>query len=171
MRRLAAALLVSTLLSVPAMAAQPTPEELWQEARAGDVERPAAAVAGEPGIRFEVTGLRSDDGVVECGLFVEENWLRAGAVPGKGGEIREGVAVCFFPGVEPGTYAISTYHDENANGRLDTGFMRIPKEGTAASNNAFRKFGPPRYRDARFDYDGGVLELEAEMRYLRGGKE
>ena len=48
--------------------------------------------------------------------------------------------------------------------------MRIPKEGTAASNNAYRKFGPPRYRDARFDYAGGVLELDAEMRYIRGGK-
>lgn len=136
-------------------------------------EPPAAAVEAqpEPEIRIRVTGLRSDDGRVACGLFVEENWLRAGAVSGRGGEIEGGVALCRFPGVAPGTYAISTYHDENANGRLDTGFMRIPKEGTAASNNAFRKFGPPRYRDARFDYDGGVLELEAEMRYLRGGKE
>ncbi len=121
-----------------------------------------------PGIRIRVTGLRSDDGRLACGLFVEENWLRAGAVSGEGGEIEDGVAVCRFHGVEPGTYAISTYHDEDGDGRLDTGFMRIPKEGTAASNNAYRRFGPPRYRDAKFDYDGGVLELEAEMRYLRG---
>ena len=123
----------------------------------------------ETGIHIKVTGLRNDEGLLECGLFVEENWLRAGATPGEGGEIEEGVAVCLFRDVEPGTYAISTFHDENGDGRLDTGFMRIPKEGTAASNNAYRRFGPPRYRDAKFDYQGGLLELEAEMRYI-GGK-
>ena len=126
--------------------------------------------AERPGIRIRVSGLRSDDGRLTCGLFVEENWLRAGAVSGKGGEIDDGAAACFFPAVEPGTYAISTYHDENGNGRLDTGFMRIPKEGTAASNDAYRRFGPPRYEDAKFDYPGGVLELTAEMRYIGGGR-
>ncbi len=140
----------------------------------------AVALGGEPpekqsaeselGIVIRVTELRNDEGRLVCGLFVEENWLGAGAVSGEGGEIEEGIALCRFHDVEPGTYAISTFHDENHNGRLDTGFMRIPKEGTAASNNAYRKFGPPRYRDAKFDYDGGVLELETEMRYIGGGK-
>ena len=128
-----------------------------------------ATVEETPGIRIKVTGLRNDEGLLACGLFVEENWLRAGATPGEGGEIEAGVAVCVFRDVEPGTYAISTFHDENGDGRLDTGFMRIPKEGTAASNNAYRRFGPPRYRDAKFDYDGGLLELQAEMRYIGGG--
>ena len=131
-------------------------------------EAQSVAEGERPSIRIKVTGLRSDEGLLACGLFVEDNWLRAGAVPGEGGEIEEGVATCVFRDVEPGTYAISTYHDENGDGRLDTGFMRIPKEGTAASNNAYRKFGPPRYRDAKFDYDGGVLELEAKMRYIGG---
>lgn len=142
---------------------------------------PAALVLGDepsakknaeekPGIVIQVTGLRNDNGRLACGLFVEENWLGAAAVSGEGGEIEDGVALCRFHDVEPGTYAISTYHDENDNGRLDSGIMRIPKEGTAASNNAYRRFGPPRYRDAKFDYDGGVLDLEAEARYLGGGK-
>lgn len=133
-------------------------------------EAPAEPEEERPGIRIRVSGLRSDDGRLACGLFVEENWLRAGAIDGAGGEIVDGEAVCFFAGVAPGTYAVSTFHDENGNGKLDSGFMRIPKEGTAASNDAYRKFGPPRYRDAKFDYAGGVLELEAEMRYIRGGK-
>ena len=147
-------LAAALLLAVPAPGGESVPD----------------AAAEEPVIRIRVTGLRSGDGRLACGLFVEGNWLRTGAVDGEGGEIADGVAVCRFHGIEPGAYAISTFHDENGDGRLDTGFMRIPKEGTAASNNAFRKFGPPRYRDARFDYDGGVLELEAEMRYLRGKK-
>ena len=131
---------------------------------------PPTAVDERPGIHIRVTGLESDEGQLACGLFVEENWLRAGAVAGETGEIEDGAVDCWFRDVEAGTYAISTFHDENGNGKLDTGFMRIPKEGTAASNNAYRKFGPPRYRDASFDYDGGVLELEAGMRYIGGGK-
>ena len=129
-----------------------------------------AAVEESPQIRIRVTGLRNDEGRLVCGLFVEDNWLRTGAVPGEGGEIEQGTAVCRFRDVAPGTYAISAYHDEDDDGRLDTGFMRIPKEGTAASHNAYRRFGPPRYRDAKFDYAGGVLELEAKMRYIGGGK-
>ena len=164
MRRLALVVLISLLVSSPPAAAAQV------AAGASQSEAAAAGTEPEPGIHIRVTGLRSDDGHLVCGLFVEENWLRAGAVSGEGGEIDNGVAVCRFPDVEPGTYAISTFHDENDDGRLDTGFMRIPKEGTAASNNAYRRFGPPRYRDAKFDYDGGVLELEAEMRYIGGGK-
>jgi uncharacterized protein (DUF2141 family) len=38
-------------------------------------------------------------------------------------------AVCEFPGVNAGTYAISVFHDENSNGKLDTNFMGIPREG------------------------------------------
>ncbi len=41
--------------------------------------------------------------------------------------------------------------------------MRIPKEAYAASNNARGSFGPPKFKDARFDYPGGLLELSAEM--------
>lgn len=131
---------------------------------------PQEGAKAEAGISIRVTGLRNDEGSLECGLFVEKDWLRTGSVSGEGGTIEKGVADCKWQGVAPGTYAISTFHDENGDGLLDTGFMRIPTEGTAASNNAYRKFGPPRYSDAKFDYKGRVLELEAEMRYIRGGK-
>jgi uncharacterized protein (DUF2141 family) len=31
--------------------------------------------------------------------------------------------------VTPGDYAISVFHDENSNGKLDRNFMGMPKEG------------------------------------------
>jgi uncharacterized protein (DUF2141 family) len=49
--------------------------------------------------------------------------------------IIDGRAVCEFPGVTPGTYAISVFHDENSNGKLDTNLLGIPREGVSASNN------------------------------------
>ena len=64
----------------------------------------------------------------------------------------------------PGTYGISSYHDKNDNGRMDLGAMRIPKEAYAASNDARGSFGPPKFEDAKFTYEGGLLELSAEIR-------
>ena len=55
-----------------------------------------------------------------------------------------------FEGLEPGQYAVSSYQDENSNGRLDTGFMGRPKEPYGISNDARRRFGPPAFPDASF---------------------
>jgi uncharacterized protein (DUF2141 family) len=52
--------------------------------------------------------------------------------------------------IPQGTYAIACYHDENNNGKLDTKFMGIPKEGTGASNDARGTMGPPKFKDAKF---------------------
>jgi len=47
-----------------------------------------------------------------------------------------------FPGVAPGRYAVSVFHDENSNGKMDTNFIGIPREGVGASNNAKGHLGP-----------------------------
>lgn len=50
----------------------------------------------------------------------------------------------------PGEYAVAIVHDENNNGALDTSWLGIPQEGFGVSNNATRRFGAPRYREAKF---------------------
>ncbi|MCP3958751.1 MAG: DUF2141 domain-containing protein [bacterium] len=117
-------------------------------------------------IRFRVTGLRDARGALACGLFLRDGWLRRGRASDRDEEITDGVGVCVFRDVAPGAYGVSSYHDENGNGKLDSNFFRIPKEGTAASNDARGKMGPPKFADARFVYEGGILELEATMVYL-----
>jgi uncharacterized protein (DUF2141 family) len=72
---------------------------------------------------------------------------------------------CNFTGLRPGTYAISVFHDENSNGKLDTNFLGIPKEGVGASNDAKGHFGPPKFADAAFQFPGGHLELKIAMTY------
>ena len=49
-----------------------------------------------------------------------------------------------------GVYAISAYHDENENQKLDTGWFGIPKERYGCSNDAKGNMGPPKYEDAKF---------------------
>ena len=48
-----------------------------------------------------------------------------------------------------GTYAISVYHDLNADGELNTNFVGIPKEpyGFSISRGSF---GPPSFKEASF---------------------
>ena len=75
-------------------------------------------------------------------------------------------AVCEFPGLNTGTYAISVFHDENSNGKLDTNFMGIPREGVGASNNAKGHFGPPKFDAAAFQYSVGRIDLKITINYL-----
>ncbi len=65
--------------TAPLLAAALAPGE--EAAAEGDT------AGGSPGIRVRSTGLRSDQGQLACGLFVEENWLRAGAISGEAGAI------------------------------------------------------------------------------------
>jgi uncharacterized protein (DUF2141 family) len=49
-----------------------------------------------------------------------------------------------------GQYALSVFHDENLNEKLDKNLMGIPKEGYGASNNPGRKMRAPTFEEARF---------------------
>jgi len=127
----------------------------------------APAQAGA--IRVEVSGLRSDKGQIMCALFASaEGFPKKGekALAHAKGEISQKHAECEFSKIAPGTYAVSVFHDENSNGKLDTNFIGMPKEGVGASNNASGHMGPPKFEAAAFQYPGGALELKITIRYL-----
>jgi uncharacterized protein (DUF2141 family) len=120
-------------------------------------------------IQVEIVGMRSDKGQVVCALFSS-----AGDFPKKTDKavarsmsvITNRHAVCEFPGVAPGTYAVSVFHDENSNGKLDTNFMGIPREGVGASNDARGHLGPPKFDSAAFRFAGGRLDMKITINYL-----
>src|SRR5882762_7794381 len=55
-----------------------------------------------------------------------------------------------FANIPQGIYAVSTFHDENLNGKVDKNIIGIPKEGYGTSNNPGRKMRPPTFEEARF---------------------
>jgi uncharacterized protein (DUF2141 family) len=57
-------------------------------------------------------------------------------------------------------YAVSVFHDENANGTLDKNMRGIPKEPYGFSNNARGKFGPPSYLVSRFTLQSDALTIK-----------
>jgi uncharacterized protein (DUF2141 family) len=128
-----------------------------------------SAVGAQNGIHVAIAGLHSDKGQVICSLYCS-----ADGFPKDGGKamayakspIINRHADCSFSGIQPGTYAVSVFHDENSNGRLDTNFLGIPREGVGASNNAKGRFGPPKFHDASVVYAGGDMDLRIEITYL-----
>ena len=63
----------------------------------------------------------------------------------------KGSATLTFEGLSPATYAVSVIYDEDSDNQLDTGFLGIPTELIAMSNNARGRFGPPGFDKTKFD--------------------
>ncbi|HKR26614.1 MAG TPA: DUF2141 domain-containing protein [Terriglobales bacterium] len=120
-------------------------------------------------IHVGIDGFRTDKGQVICSLYSSAEGFpkNAGeAIAHSKSPIANRHADCEFSGIQPGTYAISVFHDENSNGRLDTNFLGIPREGVGASNNARGHFGPPKFHDAAVAYSGGEMHLRIVITYL-----
>ena len=98
-----------------------------------------------------VNGAQANTGQVFLSLFSsEEDYLKE---PFRYQELKvenSGSVTWTFKNLSPGTYAVSAIYDQNGNGKLDTGFLKIPKEPIAMSNDAKGTFGPPSFKKASF---------------------
>lgn len=101
-------------------------------------------------LTVSVSGLKNNTGAVKVGLYNSEGTFLKTTYKSLASEIKNNEAVVTFENLPVGEYAISTYHDENNNGKLDKNMMGIPSESYAASNNAKGFMGPPSYKDAKF---------------------
>ena len=66
--------------------------------------------------------------------------------------------------VPAGTYAVSCAHDENENGRVDTNFVGIPKEGWATSRNVQPLLRGPTFQESAVQVDTSTT-VELELHY------
>ncbi|MBE9191359.1 DUF2141 domain-containing protein [Gloeocapsopsis crepidinum LEGE 06123] len=70
-----------------------------------------------------------------------------------------------FHALQPGSYAVTVFHDENNDQKLNTNFLGIPREGFAISNNPPVKIGAPKFSNASFSVEGDTT-IRVNMRYL-----
>ncbi len=99
---------------------------------------------------IEFFDMKSDKGDVYVALYnTEESFLKT---PAKSRivKITNRKAVVIFKNIPQGVYAVSAFHDENENKKMDTKIFGIPKESIGISNNAKGFFGPPKFKDAKF---------------------
>lgn len=113
-------------------------------------------------IEFEARA-RNDLGVVRCGLFTQAGWLKDAFRPAIV-NLHNKKALCVFKEVPAGTYGISAFHDEDADGKLDTNLVGYPLEEYCASNNARNLMSAPSWSDAKFGYRGGTQRLRCVMK-------
>jgi len=54
--------------------------------------------------------------------------------------------------IPAGEYAVSIFHDIDKNGELNTNAIGIPNEPYGFSNDARGRFGPPKFKNAKFAF-------------------
>lgn len=117
-----------------------------------------AVLAAELTVNFE--NIQGREGRIAVALYDSaDSWTKTAIRDAYADIDAAGHASVRFDDLPPGDYAVSAYHDQNDNGKLDTRF-KIPKEPYAFSNDASGRFGPPKFDAAKFalgDADQSVV--------------
>ena len=116
-------------------------------------------------INIVIQGVEHNRGFIDVRIYLDaETWLKENqtaehiVVQAAKGEVV--VPLTTFQG---GTLAAVVYHDENSDGKLNTGLFWQPKEGFAFSNQYLPK-GPPRFPKAAVDISDGE-DLMVRLKY------
>jgi len=121
-------------------------------------------------LTIDVGNVRIAKGNVHVDVCPEAKFLKAdcpwsGNARAKVGDTR--VTVANLPA---GRYAVQAFLDENGNGEVDRALFGIPKEGVGFSNDAKIGFGPPKFAEAVFAFDGNARTIHLNLRYFLGAK-
>jgi uncharacterized protein (DUF2141 family) len=110
----------------------------------------------DPGtLGVHVKGAVANTGQVILSLYTSaDNYLKAPVLSETLPVNAEGEARFTIEGIEEGRYSVGIVYDKDGNGKLNTGFLRIPKEPVGFSNNAKGRFGPPGFDKTAFDFSG-----------------
>lgn len=120
-------------------------------------------------LTLAITGIQKAEGRMACALFWENKGfprkhrraLRRTWVDVEGKTVK-----CVFKRAGLGEYAASVFLDLNRNGKLDSNAIGSPSEPWGVSQNAkSKRFGPPLYKDAKFNYQGGAVTIPIELVY------
>ncbi|WP_138433822.1 DUF2141 domain-containing protein [Winogradskyella algicola] len=102
-------------------------------------------------LTVQVEDVANNDGKMFIAVYDSETDFLDKSYKGVISSITNKSCTVTFKEIPEGTYAVSIFHDENDNGKLDSNFVGIPKEDYGCSNNAKGFMGPPKWKDAKFD--------------------
>ena len=114
----------------------------------------SALVANE--LTIEVDRLLNSQGEISIGLYDNANSFTKPSKVYKGAHIRisDSKLRYTFADIPNGVYAISLFHDENENNKIDKNFLGIPTEGYGFSNNIRPTFRAATFDESKFDLKG-----------------
>jgi len=128
----------------------------------GETQADADSNAGTLIVR--VQGLMSSDGNLRFVLFDSKENFLSNPIRAEIVEIEDGQGTWTVRELAYGTYAVLVHHDTNASGTMERHWYGKPKEPTGASNDAPARFGPPKFKDAKFQLESPTLTLEVAVR-------
>lgn len=129
------------------------------------IELGATAPTGELEVRID--GLRNSRGVVQACLGSNPRFFPDCSrdptalklkIPASSQQLR-------FTNIVPGRYALTLFHDENANLRLDM-VLGIPREGFGFSRNPKIRFGAPKFGQVDIELGPTVRRESIRMQYV-----
>ena len=129
-----------------------------------------AQSTGALSLTVHVTGARNAKGKIRAALFrgaegFPNDASRAILTQAADVDPQTSGAQIVFTDLPAGFYAVSVFHDENMNQKLDKNFVGVPKEGYGASNNPKKKMGPPSFEETKFQLSGMEQSLEIKLMY------
>lgn len=115
-------------------------------------------------VEVEINNFDSEKGVALVGLYNAEASFMDKEYKGQILKVKDKQVILNFTDLPDGDYAILVIHDEDEDGELSTNFLGIPTEKYGASNNAPSMFGPPKWKDAKFELKNGqVIKQEITL--------
>ncbi len=124
---------------------------------------PRAAEAGGEDLLVPISVVRNAKGRVFVALYNQSGWLRAGRfIDYREVRAKQGQVTAVFRGVPAGRYSVAVFHDENANGRVDTNWLGLPAEGFGFSR--ITPFRVPSFGETSFDLNHGATQ-PVRLRY------
>ena len=123
------------------------------------------ALAGE--VRMTLDGVQARGGTVYVTLQREAEFMQPTGLAQRIEAPAAGSLTVVFPDVPAGDYALSAFHDENGDRRLDMSPGGMPVEGWAMSNaEALR--GPPTFELVKVSVPAEGAQLTEPMNYMDG---
>lgn len=107
-----------------------------------------------------VEDVRSDAGQIYVSVQTESEYMQQSGTAGSIEDPKKGT-MKFEYDLEPGTYAVSIWHDENANGVFDREETGQPLDGWALSSGS----GGWQFDDASFKINKRDKTVRVEMTY------
>ena len=119
-----------------------------------------SAMAQEEGFTLEVivSNIDNDKGKMYIGVYDSEGDFLSKIFKGASAKIVGNACSYIFEGIPKGEYAVSVFHDENDNDKMDKNFLGIPKEDYGCSNNAKGFMSAPKWEDAKFTLDSNDVK-------------
>ncbi|ESA33389.1 hypothetical protein N836_22130 [Leptolyngbya sp. Heron Island J] len=131
---------------------------------------PAQGQLEQTQLAVEISGLSAPQGQVCLNLFNSSDGFpsnREQAVQTICIETAEDAPlVATFEDLNPGSYAVSVFHDANSDNKFNRNFVGMPAEGFGFSRNPEALTGPPAFGDAVFLVAGAETRIEVELSYF-----